>query len=113
MKRNDFLKNALMAVAISLLPKVLRPADDPFAGKLLDGHAEPFENFAVWIPRYDSAKSYMMNLWGGQYWMSGAALNWMDQHFHDEYQKSIHKYGKEVQTKKRHRNPNGVRRTRN
>lgn len=74
-----------MAVAVSLLPEILRPATKWIAGEAPES---PIKEW-LFVPKYDPTKSYMLNMWGGQYWMNGAALNWMDQHFHEEYLKQF------------------------
>lgn len=74
MNRGSFLKNALMAVAVSLVPKVLRPMEN-----LFDPGESLVSKITWFIPKYDPKKTYVAKYLGRPAWFSGAALNYMDE----------------------------------
>jgi hypothetical protein len=69
MNRKLFLRNAMMAIAVSLVPKILQPVVPELVGG----------GTISWKPKYDPDKTYRVNMeWGGVVWSNGKILNEMD-----------------------------------
>lgn len=69
-----------MAIAVSLVPKVLRPVENLFEA----GESPVSEKW--FIPKYDPTKTYTKEYLGNLVWFSGELLNYMD-----DWQRESHK----------------------
>lgn len=73
-----------MAVAVALLPEVLRPAEPT---KWIAGESPLKMEFK---PRYDPNRAYMVDYgWGGNYIANGACLNEMERIMFEDFKKLI------------------------
>lgn len=70
-----------MAVAVSLLPEILRPANDAFVTD--ESHTGKYDHNKHYVKVYDD---------GALVWYSGASLNYMDQWEHESRKRMYQKW---------------------